>query len=422
MVDNSEDVSTGGTGTEETNSTRRPDKVSEPKTLIERAHIYLGNVVGKMPPWIQVVVLVAVVGYLALTAVPDLISGVEHVARLVPRAVHGPVEPEILFATNRAFENGEPTDRTYSDIDGFYVGWADTRGGIIRTEVPASIQVDESAKVLVSTSPPFDRLFFKPLGEQCRAVIFLHDFLLDFDDAVGRGLLLKERLAPKSNWMVFSWPTARPEGNTKPSDVGRSTIAAEIRQRRMAEASSIALARFLLKSTDWYYSRSAELDYKCRISLVSEGASAFMLRGAVQSMRTFLGNNLPKMFDDVILIAPYEDGDSLTAPHKLAPLGSLSSRVEVYYNQSDDIITPLEKADIKILGHSGAERSGGLSNRITLIDVTPLEEVAPAARHGYATEDPIVVRDIAAVLEGDVRATDNWRRKAVDCNCFRLVR
>src|SRR3546814_5030215 len=59
------------------------------------------------------------------------------------------------------------------------------------------------------------------------------------------------------------------------------------------------------------------------------------LRGAVQAMRTFVGNNIPPLFDEVILAAADEDDDTLQMGHKVGPLLRGCRRVTVYYNHQD---------------------------------------------------------------------------------------
>src|SRR3546814_1767851 len=59
------------------------------------------------------------------------------------------------------------------------------------------------------------------------------------------------------------------------------------------------------------------------------------LRGAVQAMRTFVGNNIPPLFDEVILAGADEDDDTLQCGYKIGPLLRGCRRVTVYYNHQD---------------------------------------------------------------------------------------
>src|SRR3546814_15278175 len=51
--------------------------------------------------------------------------------------------------------------------------------------------------------------------------------------------------------------------------------------------------------------------------------------------RSFVGNNIPPLFDEVILAGADEDDDTLQCGYKIGPLLRGCRRVTVYYNHQD---------------------------------------------------------------------------------------
>ncbi|MFP3386352.1 alpha/beta hydrolase, partial [Tritonibacter sp. SIMBA_163] len=72
-----------------------------------------------------------------------------------------------------------------------------------------------------------------------------------------------------------------------------------------------------------------------RIHLLAHSMGNFALRHAVQGMRLHVGDQLPRLFDEVLLMAADADNDALSHPDKLAPLERLARRVTTYYNVQD---------------------------------------------------------------------------------------
>src|SRR3546814_5903613 len=111
----------------------------------------------------------------------------------------------------------------------------------------------------------------------------------------------------------------------------RSTYADD---RGRARMSGPALGRAILKATD--YIRNTPRSERCdgRIHLLCHSMGNWALRGAVQAMRTFVGNNIPPLFDEVILAAADEDDDTLQMGHKVGPLLRGCRRVTVYRSEA----------------------------------------------------------------------------------------
>src|SRR3546814_12300200 len=109
---------------------------------------------------------------------------------------------------------------------------------------------------------------------------------------------------------MVSWPSAG-------SGVSKRTYADD---RGRARMSGPALGRAILKATD--YIRNTPRSERCdgRIHLLCHSMGTWALRGAVQAMRTLVGNNIPPLSDEVSLAAADEDADPLQTDHKAGTL------------------------------------------------------------------------------------------------------
>src|SRR3546814_15840826 len=122
--------------------------------------------------------------------------------------------------------------------------------------------------------------------------------------------------------LMFTWPSAG-------AGVSARTYADD---RDRARLSGPALGRAVLKATDFI--RNTERNKRCdaRIHLLCHSMGNWALRGAVQAMRTFVGNNIPPLFDEVLLAGADEDDYTLQCGYKLGPLLRDCLRVKVYTN------------------------------------------------------------------------------------------
>ena len=136
-------------------------------------------------------------------------------------------------------------------------------------------------------------------------------------------------------FFVFSWPS---DGSLMP-------YIAYANDRADARTSGAALGRGLLKLGEFVRRVSDELGPRVRsdlgrdaetarrreelcagrLHLMAHSMGAYALRHAVQGMRREIGDDLPRLFDEILLIAADEDADAFEHDHKLALLPRLGT-------------------------------------------------------------------------------------------------
>ncbi len=282
------------------------------------------------------------------------------------------------------------------DLDSFI-----DRGKI--TLAPERLDKEDADKSKLGSKAIFDEVRADML-KKGDALIFVHGYDHTFREAAGRAVQLQQWLAAGGQDMtllLFTWPSAG-------AGVGRRTYHDD---RKRAEAAGPALGRAILKATDFI--RNTPRNERCdgRIHLLCHSMGNWALRGAVQAMRTFVGNNIPPLFDEVILAAADEDDDTLQATHKVAPLLRGCRRLTVYYNHQD---LALKASDYAMgnpdrLGRSGPRGEPGLSDKVSVINVAPKVTweargasawAADPTGHQYFRNNARVRQDIVQVLQG----------------------
>ncbi|GAB4394715.1 MAG: hypothetical protein Tsb0032_22430 [Kiloniellaceae bacterium] len=271
------------------------------------------------------------------------------------------------------------------------------------TLAPERLDRDDADKSKLGSKAIFDEVRAEML-KKGDALIFVHGYDHTFREAVGRAVQLQQWLAAGGKDMtllLFTWPSAG-------AGVGRRTYQDD---RKRAEAAGPALGRAILKATDFI--RNTPRSERCdgRIHLLCHSMGNWALRGAVQAMRTFVGNNIPPLFDEVILAAADEDDDTLQASHKIAPLLRGCRRLTVYYNHQD---VALKASDYAMgnpdrLGRSGPRGEGDLSAKISVVNVAAkvIWEAKGASAwtadptgHQYFRNNARVRQDLVQVLQG----------------------
>ena len=259
---------------------------------------------------------------------------------------------------------------------------------------------------------------FAEIRESMRAgidtVLFIHGFNYSFHEALIDAALLKrtyETAETPYTFFVFSWPS---DGSLMP-------YIAYANDRADARTSGAALGRGLLKLGEFVRRVSGELGPRVRsdlgrdaetarlrkelctgrLHLMAHSMGAYALRCAVQGMRREIGDDLPRLFDEILLIAADEDADAFEHDHKLALLPRLGRRVTVYHNREDIplAVSDLTKGNPDRLGADGPSRTLNLPAKLTIIDCTPV--VTGFQEHRYHKHQEIVITDIMAALRGN---------------------
>ncbi len=274
--------------------------------------------------------------------------------------------------------------------------------------VPEKLDKGDAAKSKLGSAAIFEEVRQEML-KKGDALIFVHGYDHTFREAAGRAIQLKQWLAAGGKdltLLLFTWPSAG-------AGVTPRTYADD---RRRAEASGLALGRAILKATDFIRNTAREARCDGRIHLLCHSMGNWAIRGAVQGMRTFVGNNVPPLFDEIILAAADEDDDTLQTNHKIAPLLRGCRRLTVYYNHQD---LALKASDYAMgnpdrLGRSGPRRSTAgsgteLSPKVSVVNVAPvINWVAKGATawtgdptgHQYFRNNARVRQDMVDVLKG----------------------
>ncbi len=330
----------------------------------------------------------------------------------------------VYFATNRRPNNKtNPTDFTddfIDDVESFRVGTAIVPGtklyatdvgklaeGVTVATASENLKVDDARKAKVGSDEVFAQIRDEML-KGADALLMIHGYNYTFRDAMARGAQMKQWLetGPPGGIrhrplviIAFTWPSLG-EGVTRK--------LYELESGR-AQMSGAALGRAMMKATDFL--RAIKRDARCTgsVHLMAHSMGNWALRGAVQAMKTFVGNNIPPIFNEVILTAADEDHDTLSKSHKIAPLLGGCRRITVYHNAQDAALKASDTAmgNPDRLGRSGPDRSFDMPAKVTAVNAAPAimweRNGAPAWQeddtgHQYYRNNPVVRRDMQAVL------------------------
>jgi esterase/lipase superfamily enzyme len=144
------------------------------------------------------------------------------------------------------------------------------------------------------------------------------------------------------------------------------------------------------------------------------------LRNGIQAVIKERGG-LPRMFDEIFLMAADDDHDAFELEHKLLPLPELGRNVHVYFNRSDTalVISDKTKANPTRLGSYGPRAPLTVPGNVELVDCS--EVVGGLVEHGYFLDDSSTVRDVRAVLAGEAQDLIGGRRYLASQNKYVLA-
>ncbi|MCF6225110.1 MAG: alpha/beta fold hydrolase [Xanthomonadales bacterium] len=249
----------------------------------------------------------------------------------------------------------------------------------------------------------------KNMREQQRdTLIFVHGYNNSFRDGLRNGFVLAKQF-PETNIVVFSWP----------SDGSMLPWLAYSNDRHDAAASGPALARGLLKLTDYLCDISKDTDCGQRVHLLAHSMGAYVLRHSLQYYRSQTAR-LSRVLDQIILVAADEDSDAFEFDYKLKALPQLGEKVSVYYNRQDRVmaLSDLSKGNPERLGQAGLQLPFNVPAKVCQINCSRV--VGGIAEHNYYRQNPWVIADLQAVLAGEDAAEINNRYFQQDLHSFVL--
>ena len=274
----------------------------------------------------------------------------------------------------------------------------------------------DMARSMLGSQRIFEHLRTHMAQDGCDCIIYVHGYNASLTDGLRAAARLGDRLAPAGQGAgvipaLFSWP----------SDGSLAPWLAYASDRQDAAASGPALGRALLKFADFMRTIGPRRDCGRRVHLMAHSMGAYVLRHALAEVIAHSGRRLPRVFDQLFLMAADEDDDAFEHATKLARLPELARRVNVYINRQDRAleISDYTKANPARLGETGPRHPLQVPGKVTTIDTTPV--VHGAIEHSYHLESDAVVADILQSLDKPAAQTIANRRHQAQNNFFELV-
>ncbi|MBL4851334.1 MAG: alpha/beta hydrolase [Gammaproteobacteria bacterium] len=257
----------------------------------------------------------------------------------------------------------------------------------------------------------------KTMKTRCKdTLIFIHGYNVSFKNALKTAAQIAQNLqaVKHSNGVdvaLFSWPS---DGSMKP-------FLAYASDRRDAAASGPAVARSFLMFYQFLTNILKEEECDQHVHLMCHSMGNYVLRHALQEFIRQSSERIPRLFDQIFLMAPDEDDDAFEHKHKLLLLPKLGRRVNVYFNRNDRAmsISDFTKSNPERLGDDGPRLPFQIPSKIVQIDCTSV--VRGIVEHNYYKDTPKVVADIVSTLDG-IEPEEIPNRKFIeDKNRYRLI-
>ena len=324
----------------------------------------------------------------------------------------------IWFATNRNPNRvKDPDDFTKefnrAAVDNLRFGRAHRSSeGTVTVEVePETLSTDVDKQVYGSRAV-FDELK-AAMTSGSDTLVFIHGYNVTFHEALASGFALHETYgsARPLNVVVFTWP----------SDGSMMPLLAYRDDRTDARLSAPAFARALAKLNDLLNEIGRHDACGGCIHLMCHSMGNYVLRCGIQDVIRTLGG-LPRLFDQIFLMAADEDHDAFEHDYKLKPLPELGRAVHIYFNRGDTalVISDKTKSNPTRLGTSGPRAPLAVPGNVDIIDCS--EVVTGLIEHDYYLTDEQVVRDVKAVLAGKPADLIEGRRYMASQNKYVLRR
>jgi esterase/lipase superfamily enzyme len=282
------------------------------------------------------------------------------------------------------------------------------------------LDLDEERQRVASTAvfgsaQIMERVRQEMADNQRDTLVYIHGYNVTFKEALTAAARLAANLRPHDdgrgmNVVLFSWPS---DGSAMP-------YLAYASDRQDAAPSGPAFARAFLKLADFLRGSTSEEECQQKLHLLAHSMGNFVLRHAVQEIRSHFPGRPPRVFDQVFMMAADEDDDTFEYDYKLALLPRLARRVNVYFNHGDVAlqISDKSKGNPDRLGTDGPRLPQQVPAKVTQVDCTPV--VSGLVEHSYYLDSERVVVDMLHVLAGTPSDEITGRRYIPDSNRYRL--
>lgn len=294
--------------------------------------------------------------------------------------------------------------------------------------VPESIpgvNAAADAPLVLGSAQVFDGLRQRLRDTGADLLILLHGFGSTLQDSLERAAQLKVAWGTPARPLevaVFSWPS---DGRTLLPRLSSGFRLAYFNDRSDAEASREAISRALRRLVDYFRRLPEEEACGRRMHLVAHSMGNYALRHALQSFaRDYRPGAMPRLFENIFLMAADEDDDAFEEPRKFGRLPELASAVHVYFASNDLALTISDatKSNPDRLGSTGPRTLSDLPRKVVLVDCAPVADVPGLAdaTHQYYRARPEVVADVQAVLAGAAPDAVAGRRYIDAARAFRI--
>jgi esterase/lipase superfamily enzyme len=304
---------------------------------------------------------------------------------------------------------------------------------------PEKLDPNDADAVKIGSPKFFEDLRQILVDHDRDVIIYIHGFANDFQNSAQRAAALQEIYSAKGfDQMVvmFSWPS---NGNVFPAYEYFS-------DREDAELSGVAMARALDKFVKFLTELRAEdrktlrefqnrgevpsdkLLKQCnrKIHVVAHSMGSYALGFAVNKFAELSGlQKLPRIFDQVFLMAGDTDADALSELTKLSRLLELSNAVHVYHSKNDKAlqISDHTKGNPARLGADGPANFDALNERVFALDCVDVDDTVLAhGCHQYYRIRKEVIRDVQATLAAVPVDGRKWRIVKKTGRSWRIAR
>ncbi|ACB51965.1 unknown [Crocosphaera subtropica ATCC 51142] len=345
---------------------------------------------------------------------------------------------KIYFGTNRNLIASDQLDEGFDFGSNFSDdGLANLRFGQaeVTGENFSEYQIQLAPENLFSDPPVLgSQTILRQVSQDMRekgedTLIFIHGFNVSFRQGLTAAAQLHQILTRndsgnfqppvKLNVCLFSWPS---DGSLLLSDRNAANAIAYRNDRLDAAASGAGFARSFLKVADFIKGSNRRCQQK--LHLIAHSMGNYVLRHALQELKNQVGEQLPRLFDQILMMAADEDDDAFDRQEKLFDLPRITRRTSVYFNREDLALWTSDrlKGNPPRLGTDGPIQPRQLPRNVYPIDCTRvISRFTDPSEHGYYLNVPRVVADMRLVLQDEIPDEIPGRKYIPETNRYRLL-